>query len=69
MTCCVDDIQFAGLVCNYENTAVLPDRKWATLTAKISIENHKVYGRKGPVLNVLTAVLTSAADPEVATFN
>ena len=69
MTCCVDDIQFAGLVCNYENTAVLPDRKWATVTAKISIENHKVYGRKGPVLNVLTAVLTSAADPEVATFN
>ena len=69
MTCCVDDIQFAGLVCNYENTAVLPDRKWATVTAKISIENHKVYRRKGPVLNVLTAVLTSAADPEVATFN
>lgn len=69
MTCCADDIQFAGLVCNYDNTAVLPDRKWVIVEAVISIENHKVYGRTGPVLNVTTAVLTSAPEQEVATFN
>lgn len=68
MTCCVQDIQFAGLVCNYPKSAFLQHKQWIRLTAKISLENHRIYGRVGPVL---TATTVSAAEPpaqEVATF-
>ena len=68
MTCCVQDIQFAGLVCKYPKAYALQHKQWINLTAKISLERHRIYGRVGPVL---TATTVSAADPpeqEVATF-
>ncbi len=68
MTCCVDDIQFAGLICNYSKTDTITDRSWIVVTAKISIEVHKAYGRQGPVLNVIDISLTSKPENEVATF-
>ncbi len=68
MTCCADDIQFAGLICNYKNATRMIDKKWAIVEAKLSIENHKAYGRPGPVLKVISAVLTDAPEQPVATF-
>lgn len=68
MTCCVQDIQFAGLVCKWENADSLLHKQWIYVKAKISIENNRIYGRSGPVLNA--EEITPAKPPvqEGATF-
>ncbi len=69
MTCCVDDIQFAGVVCLYPDAFSLKNGGWATVTAKIHLGEHPAYGRQGPILTV--QALEPALPPleEVATFN
>lgn len=52
MTCCADDIQYAGLICKYKRSETLRARDWVTVTAKVSVEFHKLYGKEGPVLIV-----------------
>jgi len=68
MTCCVDDIQFAGLICEWENTDALSSRMWVTVTALISVRKHSCYGRVGPVLTGVRVEAASAPEQEVATF-
>lgn len=68
MTCCVDDIQFAGLICEWENTAELSSRMWVTVTASISVRKHACYGRIGPVLTGIRVEPAVAPEQEVATF-
>lgn len=68
MTCCVDDIQFAGLACNYSGASALSSKQWVIVDAVLSIEKHVMYGRKGPVLNVTSVSLTDAPEQPVATF-
>lgn len=67
MTCCVDDISFSGLYC--ENGAdKIKDGEWIILTAEINVKNSKVYGRKGPVLKLISAQKTDAPAEKVASF-
>ncbi len=68
MTCCVDDIQFAGLACNYKGAAVLENRQWVKIDAILNLEKHKMYGKVGPVLNVISVAMTDAPEDPVATF-
>ncbi len=70
MTCCVDDIQFCGIPCRYEDAASLESRSWVMVTAKISCEKHKLYkGEQGPVLTAIRVDKgVEAAAPDVATF-
>ena len=68
MTCCADDITYAGLACDWSGAATLNLRDWVVITAKISIGSHKIYGRKGPVLTVLDLAHSSKPEEEVATF-
>ena len=70
MTCCVDDIQFCGIPCRYEQAASLESRSWVMVTAKITCEKHKLYkGEEGPVLTALKVVTgAEPAQPDVATF-
>ena len=68
MTCCADDITYAGLACDWSGAATLGLRDWVVITAKISIGSHKIYGRKGPVLTVLDLAHSSKPEEEVATF-
>ncbi len=68
MTCCVEDIQFAGVVCNWEKSDIIENKQWLKITAEISVENNKLYGKTGPVLNVSDVALTTPPDDEVATF-
>ncbi len=68
MTCCVDDIQFAGLACNYSGAANLSSKQWVIVDAVLSLEKHIMYGRIGPVLNVSSVSLTDAPEQPVATF-
>ncbi len=70
MTCCVDDIQFCGIPCRYEEAASLESRSWVMVTARITAEKHKLYkGELGPVLTALKVVKgAEPAEPDVATF-
>ena len=68
MTCCVEDIQFAGFMCEYKNAGRLQNQSWGYVTAKLRFKYHAVYGQMGPVLEVEEIALTSAPKQPVATF-
>lgn len=69
MTCCVEDIQFAGLVCKWENSEeTLEHGGWVTITAKVNVEFDDVYGEEGPVLYCSKVEAAEEAKPEVAQF-
>lgn len=53
MTCCEADIAYNGLACVTDKAASFNTYDWATVTAKIKVEKHKVYRAKGPVLHAL----------------
>lgn len=69
MTCCADDIRFAGLVCEWQKTVSLSSRDWVTVTAKISVRKHECYGRVGPVLLGVSVEKAEAPEQEVASFD
>ena len=70
MTCCVDDIQFCGVPCNYKYASALVPREWIMLKATIQVEKHPLYkGELGPVLTAIS--VEGGAQPaqlDVATF-
>ena len=69
MTCCVDDIEFCGVPCYYEQGKSLEPRSWVMVTAKISAEQHSLYkGEMGPVLTAIRVEPAEPAQPDVATF-
>ena len=68
MTCCVEDIQFAGLVCQWEGADTVQDDSWMILTAKINFRFNRAYGKKGPVLTYVDSTLCDAPEQPVATF-
>ena len=69
MTCCADDITYSGLVCVFSAPVAYKTRDWLTVTAKIKLEAHKLYGgRIGPVLYATSAETAEAPRQEVATF-
>lgn len=67
MTCCVDDIAFKGILCN-RRSPMMKNGDWIVLTAKIKIENNKLYQGKGPVLYTEDYAVTTEPDDPVATF-
>lgn len=68
MTCCVEDIQYCWIVAEWEKAALFENRQWVRITGKISVQRHKLYKGKGPVLQVQSVILTEAPEQEVATF-
>ena len=68
MTCCADDITFAGLICNFKKDTTLNTGDWVLVTAKIKIENHPMYQRRGPVLYAESTAFAVKPNPELATF-
>lgn len=70
MTCCVDDITFAGflLIADIMTVNDFESRDWAKITAQIRIENNKLYGRVGPVLYLKNIEKAPLPTEEVATF-
>ena len=65
MTCCADDIQYAGLICKYKRADALRARDWVVLTAKVSVEFNKLYGKEGPVLVVTRCEYAQKPEQEV----
>lgn len=68
MTCCVDDIQFMGFVCQWPEAETLKQRDWVWVTAKISLRYHKLYKEMGPVLTALSIEPAEKAQQDVVTF-
>ena len=68
MTCCVQDIQFAGVVCVWDRADEIRNDEWAIITARMDYKFHRAYGRKGPVLTVLSVQEVEKPEEPVATF-
>ena len=68
MTCCVDDIQYSGMICVFKNEVKLKTRDWITVKGTLKIEPHKLYRNKGPVLYVESTEFAVPPKQEVATF-
>ena len=68
MTCCVEDIQFAALVCQWDKANTVKDDSWMILTAKVEFKFHRAYNRRGPVLSYTSAESCEAPEQPVATF-
>ena len=68
MTCCVDDIQFSGMIAIFKDECKLKSKEWVTLKGVIKIESNKLYKSKGPVLYVESTEFAVKPSQEVATF-
>jgi len=68
MTCCEDDLTFAGVLCTWKDQKKLCHQDWVEITAKISLRQHKIYGRKGPVFQILNLQHAEVPEQAVATF-
>ena len=68
MTCCVEDIQFAALVCQWEQADSVEDNSWMILTARVNFKFNRAYGKKGPVLTYLASEPCDIPAQDVATF-
>ena len=68
MTCCVEDIQFAGLLTLCDADKMPENGKWYTMRLSVAYKWHKLYGRKGPVLTLQNIELAEAPAQPVATF-
>ncbi|MBR5291311.1 MAG: TIGR03943 family protein [Clostridia bacterium] len=68
MTCCVDDIEYSGLVCKWDKADTLTQRQWVIVTASIEVRFNRIYGGRGPVLHVIDVEPAQKPEKEVATF-
>ncbi len=68
MTCCVDDIEFKGIITLLPEGVKLKNKDWVIIEARFTREYHKLYKSKGPILTVTDIAMTSAPEQEVATF-
>ena len=68
MTCCVEDIQFAGLLTLCDADKTPENGKWYTMRLFVAYKWHKLYGRKGPVLTLQNIEPAEAPAQPVATF-
>ena len=68
MTCCAEDIQFAGLICQWEDSDSIVGDSWHVLTARINFKFSRAYGKKGPVLTFIEDSPCEVPEQPVATF-
>ena len=68
MTCCVEDIQFAALVCQWDKAETVRDDSWMILKATIHFKFNRAYGKRGPVLTYLASEPCDIPAQDVATF-
>lgn len=68
MTCCADDINYGGLICETADAVNWHTRDWAVLTATVKIQRHKGYRGTGPVLQAISLSRTTPPEQQVVTF-
>ena len=68
MTCCVDDIQYGGLISIFKKDTTLKTEDWVTVKGTVKIEKHRLYKTQGPVLYVESTEFAVPPKQIVATF-
>ena len=68
MSCCVNDIQYAGMLARWDKAPVLKTGDWVIVEAALVMEKNRVYRAKGPVLTVTGLVRTSEPEYKVVTL-
>ena len=68
MTCCVEDTQFAALVCQWDKADQIENDTWMIVTARLDYKFNRAYGKKGPVLTYLEGEKCEAPENPIATF-
>lgn len=68
MTCCVDDIQYGGVVCRMIGANEYKTHDWAIITGKINLEKNKLYRSIGPVIAIEKLEKCEPLKDSVATF-
>ncbi|MBO5735737.1 MAG: GTPase [Clostridia bacterium] len=68
MVCCAEDITYRGLVCKGTDQLKVKTKDWIQITAKITIEHHKLYDGEGPVLTAIQVTKAEQPAQPVATF-
>lgn len=68
MTCCIDDIQYSGLISVFNKVPALKNGDWITVKGTIKIEKHKLYRSYGPVLYIESTEFAVPPKQIVATF-
>lgn len=68
MTCCVEDIQFGGLVAKCSNAKDFEHGSWVKATVEVKKEFSHMYQSEGPVLYVSEIESVEQPEEEVATF-
>ncbi len=78
MSCCVEDIQMAGLACRWSGDGSQLDclwtdgrpaqRQWIWIQAKIKVMVDEAYDGRGPVLMVESVKIAPKPEEEVTTF-
>ena len=74
MTCCVQDIQFVGMPCKYDDYKSLEQRSWINITAKVNVKYHPIYKGQtpdstGPVLTALSVEPAEKPAQDVVMFS
>ena len=69
MTCCAEDMQFLGLMCEYENAPELKEKEWVTVTAAVEKRFVKEYNGEGPVLRAISVEKTTEPENAVIDFS
>ncbi len=68
MTCCVDDIQYGGVVCRLATATEYKTHDWAVIKGKINLEKNKLYRSVGPVIAIEEITRCEPLQDSVATF-
>lgn len=68
MSCCIDDIQFGGLMAKWREANKLEKGQWVEMTALLKKEYNKMYKSEGPVFYVKELQTIEPIKDEVATF-
>ncbi len=68
MTCCADDIQYGGIVANWDKAPSVSSGQWLRVKGKLKMEYNEMYEGKGPVLKVIEAEQTTPPKEKLVTL-
>lgn len=68
MTCCADDVQFIGYVCQTGKAPGLKEGEWVEVTGTLRMEMCQAYREEGPVIHVEKLEKTTPPDEEMVYF-
>lgn len=69
MTCCVDDIQFLGFICTFDDGNVAFEHgQWVNVTVEFDYGDCEMYGEEGPILHLVDIEPGTQPEQELVSF-